>query len=235
MRDVGDGLGELVGQMGRELHDLAEQVRGVAHQSLTLEVAGGRHDLRHLFDPCLDEGVGLDHLDEANTRKTLHGQAHRPIGLLDHLVNGCIGADPVQVVLRGSIHGRVKLTEGADGVARADGVLDQAQRGLAPGGQRHDRVREHDEVAEGQDRNDLRHGHVRRPAVCLHLVGHGLRPFRPLRRHPRASAGSRRPGPGLRSGRGRPDRGSRPSRSARTASGPRSGSAYRASAVSSLG
>jgi len=63
----------------------------------------------------------------------LHDQAHGSIRLLQHLVHGGQGADPVQIRLLRILGRRIPLGEDPDQAASPDHVFEQPHRRLAAG------------------------------------------------------------------------------------------------------
>ena len=229
---------QFVGQHRGQLHHLAEQVRRVPRQRFRFEIPGGRRELRHLHDPGGEIRAHLHHLRDADAMEPLHDQAHGSIRLLQHLVHGGQGADPVQIGLLRILGRRIPLGEDPDQAVSPDHVFEQLHRRLAAGPQRQGRLRKEHGVAQGQDRHLLRNRRPRAQRHCArqgHLVvchGDGLPS---LKKDQRARAGWMPPGRALRSGRAAPRPASPPCRFARDWSTPRSAPACRACGASSLG
>ncbi len=97
-------------------------------------------------------GLDRDHLLQPQARQALDDQPEAAVRQLEHLVDVGGRADRVEVVLAGLLDGRVALGEDGDQLAAADRIVDQADGALAGHGERHERVREEDGVAERQDR-----------------------------------------------------------------------------------
>ncbi|MGC4121496.1 MAG: hypothetical protein QM765_44360 [Myxococcales bacterium] len=175
-----DGRGDLVGQVGDERHQPGEQVARRARERLDLQAA----DLRlgdHL-DSGHEVGLGLHGLADANTDEPLRQDAQRAVRRMEDLVDERDGAHRVQLVeARG---GRVPaaLGDGADEVAAAHRLLDQAHAALLAHRQRRDGHREDDGLAQGQHRQGVWDGGQRLllrlgPAAPLRgWLGHGSRP-----------------------------------------------------------
>jgi hypothetical protein len=161
VRQLRDRVCDLGRQEGRQLRDPSEEGRGVSRERLGLQVARGRHDVRHLLDARAQERLRLHHLEQADARESLHRHADGPVLLPEHLVDGRVGADSLEIVLLRPILRRVQLPECADGGAGAHGILDELDRGLAPRGQWKHRQREEHGVAQRQHGDHIGHARAR--------------------------------------------------------------------------
>ena len=232
---------QLVGEHRRQRDDLAEQRGGVAHERFRLDVRGRRR-LGNLLHARLQIRADPTDVDEPHARQPLHDQPHRPVGLLEHLVDGGQRPDPVEIRPLRLLRRRVALREHADQMAAADGFLDELERSGPPRGEGQDRLWEQHGIAQRQDRQLIGH---RRARVSLAgsrrvlWVSHGLVAILSvvrtrLRRGPPAPGGSRPPAPAPPPCPGPSDPPTASCRLARNSSSPRSGSACRACVASSL-
>jgi hypothetical protein len=128
------------------------------HERLGLGVAG-EHLLDDL-DPDLDVGVGLEELHDPHAPHALHQRLRGAIGELELLQDVGDAADLVHVLGRRILDLRRPLGDEGDLMPAAHGLLERDDRALAADEERHDEVREEDEVPQGDQREFLGYASV---------------------------------------------------------------------------
>jgi hypothetical protein len=144
--DVGDRHLQLLGQVRDLLDDVRERLLDVAHQ--------GR-ELRPLLDPVgrllhARDQVGLlvGELGELHALAALDEDAQRAVGHLEHPRHGAHHPHAVELLgARGLLLG-IAAGDHHDHPVAAQHVVDQPDRALLPDGQRRERVREGDRLAQ---------------------------------------------------------------------------------------
>ena len=112
----------------------------------------------------LEEGLVLGEAQDARALAALDQHLDRAVGQLQELQHRADGADGVDVVGRGIVLGGVLLGDQQDLLVVLHHVFERAHRLLAADEQRHDHVREHDDVAQRQDRIERTAGSVEHDA-----------------------------------------------------------------------
>jgi len=110
-------------------------------------------------------------LVDVHALQTLHKNAHRAVGQLDHLVSQSDGTDLIQQLGPRRLGlGVLARDQGKQPIA-GEHVVDELDRAFLADGQRDHRVGEHDRIAQRQHRQDRRNllGHV----LHLDLLGIG--------------------------------------------------------------
>ena len=157
------GCPELVGQIGRRLHQPAEDVHHRAPQRVHLRrLRCLDRQLGGNLDPRDEIWLGPDQIQEPDPLEALDHQPDAAVGSPCELVDHPHGADFVEVRQRGRLRLRVPLGHERDQPVAAHHVIDQADRAGLSDGQRKGRQWEHDRVPQRQDRQRVRNGQVRR-------------------------------------------------------------------------
>ncbi len=160
--DVGH---QRVGQL-RRLDQLAQLLRGFrrqflvelgvgfelldrrAHQRLDLDALG--HTLFQNLDRRLQIAVRLGQLDQPPARLALDQHAHGTVGQLQQLQHGRGDADLIQVLARRIVLRGVELRDEEDFLVGVHRRFQRRDRFVAADEQRHDHVRENDDIAQGK-------------------------------------------------------------------------------------
>ncbi len=100
----------------------------------------------------LEEGLVLGEAHDARALSALDQHLHRAVGQLQQLQHRADRADGIDVGRSGIVLGRVLLGDQQYLLVLLHHVLERAYRLLAADEQRHDHVREHDDVAQRQNR-----------------------------------------------------------------------------------
>ena len=129
----------------------SKSVLRLASERLGLDVAGRRHDVRDPLDARAEVRRGLGELHHAEPLQPLDDQADRPVGLLEHPVDGRDRPRPVKVLGRRRLLRGVELRQDADRAVAEDGLVHRANGGRPRDRQRDDRLREQHGLPERQD------------------------------------------------------------------------------------
>ena len=158
----------------RRLLDLAELDRGLGRQ-LAVELRIILELLDHRAHQRRDLGalrlVDLDRLDlgdemlallaqrvERGALLALDQHAHGAVGQLEQLQHGGDDAEIVERVAVGIVLGRIELRDQEDALVRRHRAFERRHRFVAADEQRHDHLREDDDVAQRQDGIGFGHG-----------------------------------------------------------------------------
>ena len=152
---------QLVGEQRGKGHDSLEVVLDVPLEGVDLEAVFLRRHVLGRVHRRTQERIGRRDAIEHHARKSLHDQPQAAVRQLEHLVDVRDRADRVEILLPRVVDGRLPLGEDAYELAVRDGRLDKAHGAFPRDGQRHERAREQDRVAQGQYRQ--LGGHGRRP------------------------------------------------------------------------
>ena len=151
-----------------ELGRLLEVGDQVAHERLGLDVDLG--DLRDELDADLEVRVLLDELEDSHALLAFDERLRGAVRQLQLLQHGRHAADLVEVVAHRVLRVGLALCHQRDEVVLAHGLLEGGYRPLPADEERHDEVREEDEVPQRDEREDVRNVLNRR------VVGHGTVP-----------------------------------------------------------
>ena len=141
---------QLLGQVRGVLDDLGELLAHVAHERLELRAL--IDDVRQLRDAGGEVGVGGGPLLDAHALAALDEHAQRPVGHLEHARHDAGDADRVQLLGPGLLRVGVAAGDHHEPAVGGQHVVDQRDRARLADGQRRQRVRERDGVAQRQDR-----------------------------------------------------------------------------------
>ena len=148
--EVGHRHLQLLGQVRRLLDDLREHLAHVAHERLELrallEHVGQLGDARHQV------GVGGAPLLDPHALAALHEHPQRAVGHLEHARDHAGDADVVELAGPRLLEVGVLAGDHHEPPVGGQDVVDQRDRARLADGQRRQRVREGDGVAQRQDR-----------------------------------------------------------------------------------
>ena len=153
IRDVAGERLQVIREQRRQGNDALEVALDVALERVDLEVVLVAQQFVRLAHGGAQVGAGLHHSLELDAAEALDDQPQAAVGQLEHLVNVRRRADRIEVVLDRFFGRRLALREDADHAAGGGRLVDEADRGFARDGQRHERVGEQNRVAQRQ------HGH----------------------------------------------------------------------------
>ena len=132
--------------------------------------------------------TGLDRLDLGDEMAALLAQrlqrrallaldqhAHRAVGQLQQLQHGGDDAEIVERLAVGIVLGRIELRDQEDALVRRHRAFQRGHRFVAADEQRHDHVREDDDVAQRQDGIGFAHWILHRPGMGPALGLYGAR------------------------------------------------------------
>ena len=165
----GDGIGELAGILDLikgnknfrrdflvQLYILLELLDHRARERLQLVRILGRVVDRLGFR--LEIVLGLGEFDDLRAPRPLDQHLHRAVRQLEQLQHGADGAERVDVFRRGIVLARVLLCDQQDLLVVLHHVLERPHRLLAPDEERHDHVREDDDVPQRKERENWTRG-----------------------------------------------------------------------------
>jgi len=139
-----------------ELCVILELVDDRAHQRLRL---GPR---ARLFLDLLDLGNGIavarDHIDQAGALDAFDQHADRAVGQLEELHGGRDDAEIVQSIAIGIVLARIELRDQEQLLVRGHRGFQRGNRFLAADEQRHDPMREDDDIAKRENGEKASHG-----------------------------------------------------------------------------
>ena len=169
------GLLDAHGRHEHLLRDGLPQLRGllevrdeIAHERFRLDV-----DLRDLgdeLDTHFEVRVVLDELQHAHALLAFHERLRGAVRQLQLLQHGRDAPDLVQVLARGILRLCLALSDEGDHMILAHRLFERGDRTLPADEQRHDEVREQDQVPQRDQRQ-----HVRDTGSLV--LGHGRGPF----------------------------------------------------------
>ena len=143
---------QIVGQQGRQGHDLLKVVLDVPLERVDLKailVLGNFFGQVHVGQ---DARLGLDDPVELDAGQPLYDETQTSIGQLEHLVDVRHRPNRVQVFLSGLLDSRIALSEHANQLALSHRPVDQTNGALARHRKWHERVGEQDGITERKNR-----------------------------------------------------------------------------------
>jgi hypothetical protein len=161
---IGDVRGErlqVVGEERRERDHLLKIGANVPQQRVDLEIVDVGRDFGRQTDARAEVRPDGRDFVKLQTRESLHDQPETAVGQLEHLVNVARGTERVQIGLLRLFDGGIALREDANQLTAGNRLVDQPDRAFARDGQRHERVREKNGVAERENRELV--GKIERP------------------------------------------------------------------------